>query len=172
VPTYVALLRSVNVGGRKLPMERLRALFADLGHTNVRTYIQSGNVVFGASARRPATVRSAIEAAIPRELGLDVAVLVRTPAELADVVAANPFGPDAYVTFLDALPDAASVAALDPRAYAPDGFHVAGREVYVHCANGYGRTKIDNTFFERKLKTVATTRNWNTVTTLHAWASG
>ena len=99
-------------------------------------------------------------------------MLLRTPAELAAVVKRNPFGADAYVTFLDDAPDRSSVAAIDPAPFAPDEFTVHGREVFVRCPNGYGRTKINNTFFERKLATKATTRNWKTVTTLLDWATG
>jgi uncharacterized protein (DUF1697 family) len=173
LPTYIALLRSVNVGtGRKVPMHDLRALFDTLGHANVRTYIQSGNVVFTAKAGAPARVRSSIERAIERDFGFEVAVLLRTRAELAKVVERNPFGADAYVTFLDEKPDRTRVAALDAAPYRPDEFVVDGRNVFLRCPNGYGRTKINNTFFERKLATKATTRNWKTVTTLNEWAAG
>ena len=172
MPTYIALLRGVNVGkGRKVPMHDLRALFDSLGHADVRTYIQSGNVVFTTTARTPARVRSAIEQGIGRDFGLDVAVLLRTRADLAKVLERNPFGAEAYITFLDDLPDRKRVAALDPAPYSPDEFVVHGREVFVRCPNGYGRTKINNTFFERKLATKATTRNWKTVTTLHEWSA-
>ena len=170
MPTFIALLRGVNVGGRKVPMGELRTLFDELGHTDVRTYIQSGNVVFEAKGQ-PARVRAAIEQALQRAFGFEVAVLLRTPAELAKVVKRNPFGADAYVTFLDVAPDPKLVTAIDGDAYLPDEFVVDGREVFVRCPNGYGRTKINNTFFERKLTTHATTRNWNTVTLLLDWAT-
>jgi uncharacterized protein (DUF1697 family) len=167
---FIALLRGVNVGGRKVPMGELWALFDELGHADVRTYIQSGNVVFTAKGQ-PAHVRSTIERALQRQFGFEVAVLLRTPAELARVVERNPFGADAYVTFLDGSPDKKSAAAIDANAYLPDEFRIDGREVFVRCPNGYGRTKINNTFFERKLATRATTRNWNTVTLLLDWAT-
>ena len=173
MPTYIALLRGVNVGtGRKVPMNELRALFDSLGHTDVRTYIQSGNVVFTAKGAAPARVRSAIEQGITRDFGLDVTVILRKRDDLAKVLERNPFGTEAYITFLTDLPDRKRVAALDPAPYSPDEFVVHGREVFVRCPNGYGRTKINNTFFERKLATRATTRNWKTVTTLHDWAAG
>jgi uncharacterized protein (DUF1697 family) len=173
LPTYIALLRGVNVGsGRKVPMHDLRALFDSLGHTDVRTYIQSGNVVFTATAGTPARVRSAIEQGIARDFGLDLAVLLRKRTDLAKVLERNPFGAEAYITFLDDLPNRKRVAALDPAPYSPDEFVVHGRAVFVRCPNGYGRTKVNNTFFERKLATKATTRNWKTVTTLHEWAGG
>ena len=171
MPAYVALLRGINVGGaRKVPMSDLRALFATLGHTGVQTYIQSGNVVFGAKAGTPARVRSAIEKAIEAEFGFEVSVLLRTAADLAAVVKRNPYGADAYVTFLDDSAAPARVKAIDAKEYAPDEFVVQGREIFVRCPNGYGRTKLNNTFFERKLATTATTRNWKTVTTLLEWA--
>jgi len=170
VARRIALLRGVNVGGRTLPMAGLRDAFEQLGHAGVRTYIQSGNVVFDATGSA-ARVRAAIEQAIDRTFGLEVTVLLRTPAELAKVAAQNPFGADAYVTFLDGAPDRKRVAALDPAPFAPDEFRVIGSEVYVRCPDGYGRTKINNTFFEKKLATRATTRNWRTVETLLEWAT-
>jgi uncharacterized protein (DUF1697 family) len=170
MPTRIAMLRGVNVGGRKVPMADLRAIFDALGHTDVRTYIQSGNVVFTAKGK-DATIRSEIEQALQREFGFEVAVLLRTPAELAQVVERNPFGKDAYVTFLDDAPERKQIAAIDASVYAPDEFTVVGKEIFVRCPNGYGRTKINNTFFERKFATKATTRNWNTVTLLLDWAT-
>jgi len=167
---FIALIRGVNVGGRKVPMGELRTLFDELGHTDVRTYIQSGNVVFDAKGQ-PARVRSTIEQALQLAFGFEIAVLLRTPAELARVAKRNPFGSDAYVTFLEAAADRKLVGTIDPGTYLPDEFDVDGREVYVRCPNGYGRTKINNTFFERKLSTRATTRNWNTVMLLLEWAT-
>jgi len=172
VPRYVALLRSVNVGGRKVPMADLRAVFEELGYTDVRTYIQSGNVVFDAKGGTPPRIRSLIESELKSEFGMEITVLLRTPAELGKIVKRNPFDKNAYVTFLDKAPARKLVDAIDPAAYAPDEFAVDGTEVFVRCPNGYGRTKINNTFFERKLATKATTRNWNTVALLHEWATG
>jgi uncharacterized protein (DUF1697 family) len=169
--TYIALLRGVNVGGRKLAMADLRTTFDGLGHTDVRTYIQSGNVVFTAKAGSQEKVRAAIEHAIERDSGLDVSVLLRTPAEMASVVKRNPFGAGAYVTFLDAKPTAKQVAGIEREKYAPDEFVVDKREVFLRCPNGYGNTKLNNALFERKLATRATTRNWNTVKLLEEWAT-
>lgn len=159
-------------GRNKIAMSDLRTGFETLGHTEVRTYIQSGNVVFAAKRGTAARLQSAIEKSIATNFELDVTVLVRTRAELAAVLERNPFGTEAYVTFLDAVPARARVAALDPAPYAPDEFTVHGREVFVRCPNGYGRTKINNAFFERKLAAKATTRNWKTVTTLYDWSGG
>jgi len=170
--SYVALLRGINVGGRsKLSMADLRAAFADTGFDDVSTYIQSGNVLFR-SSRSPAALPGAIEEVIDAAFGLTVRALLRTSTELADVVAHNPLatgGRDMsrlHVTFLAAAPAPPRVAALDSGPFLPDEFGVRGREIYLHCPGGYGRTKLNNTFFERTLEAVATTRNWKTVTTL------
>ncbi len=172
MPKYIALLRGINVGGaRKVPMADLRELFEALGHTDVQTYIQSGNVVFTTKDGAPMRVKKALEQAIEREFRFAVAVILRAPRELASVVQRNPFGTDAYVTFLDIPPEKQRVATLDPTKFAPDEFQVDGREIYVRCPNGYGRTKINNTYFERQLATKATTRNWKTITTLLDWAT-
>jgi uncharacterized protein (DUF1697 family) len=168
------MLRAVNVGGRKVAMTDLRALFERLGHDDVVTYAQSGNVVSRAATRSAAAVERAVHAAIAANLGLDVDVIVRTPAQLRMVLDANPFlsgrgrtdPKTLHVTFLATKPPARLARELDEQAFAPDEFHIVGREVYVSCPTGYGRTKINNSWFERKLKVVATTRNWTTVTNL------
>jgi len=179
MPVYVSLLRAVNVGGRKLAMTDLRSLYEQHGHTDVVTYVQSGNVVSRTTARSAAAVERTVSGAIADQLGLDVDVLVRTPKELRSVLDGNPFlrqgRPDPktlHVTFLASRPPAALVAALDERAFSPDEFRVDQREVYVSCPGGYGRTKINTMWFERKLKVPATTRNWTTVTKLVELARG
>ena len=171
MPKYIALLRGVNVAGqRKVPMSDLRSLFETLGHTDVRTYIQSGNVVFAAKAGTPTRIRSTIEKAVEHDFGFDVTVLLRTAAEMAAVVKRNPYGDDAHVMFLEGAADKKRVAEIDPARFVPDEFTVHGHEVFLRCPNGLGNAKINNTFFERKLATKATTRNWRTVTTLLDWA--
>jgi len=179
VSAYVALLRGINVAGhRRVPMAELRAAVEDLGCTRVSTYLQSGNVVFHTSRTAPATLATAIERQITRGLGLDVDVLVRTRAELDALAAANPFleeGADAtalHVAFLGARPPATARRAVDPERFAPDRFALHGREVYLSCPNGYGRSRLTNPFFERALGTTVTTRNWKTVTSLVELARG
>ena len=177
MPSYVALLRGVNVGGRnQVKMTALRDLFVDLGHTDAATFIQSGNVVFKSPDRSTSGLASAIEARIARDLGLAVRVLLRTKAELGKVIAGNPF-PKAdltkvHVTFLAGKPEAALVRAVADHESPPDEFRVIGREVYVHCPAGYGKTKLNNAFWDRRLKTVSTARNWNSVTKLFELAAG
>ena len=175
--TYVALLRGINLGARnKVSMPDLRALFANLGAEDVATYVQSGNVVFR-SADSPGKLTEAIEKRIRHDLGLDVTVLLRTQRQLAKVFTANPFADDAgdptklHVTFLADKPDQARVRKLDPTLFKPDELRVIGQEVYLHCPNGYGRSKLSNAYFEKQLDVRATTRNWRTVTKLAELAS-
>jgi uncharacterized protein (DUF1697 family) len=177
--THVALLRGINVGGRRrVGMEELRALFVSLGHEDVTTYLQSGNVVFGSSSGGARELAARIEARIAETLDLEVTVMLRTAGELARVVEGNPFlaGPadpaSLHVTFLAREPDPIAVQRLEPARFAPDELVVAGREVYLNCPGGYGRTKLGNAFFERRLGVAATTRNWRTVTTLAGLARG
>jgi uncharacterized protein (DUF1697 family) len=150
-------------------MKPLAALFEALGAEDVRTYVQSGNVVF--AGRGPGLTAAAIEQRIAADLGVAVTVLLRTRRELAAVVAANPFlasGADPaklHVTFLAERPAADRRREL-PEESGPDALRVHGREVYLHCPNGYGRTKLHNAFVEKRLGVAATTRNWRTVTTL------
>lgn len=177
--SYVALLRGVNVGGRgKIEMSALRKLFEDLGHADVRTYVQSGNVIFRAADDRPAELAREIEGRIARDLGVGTTVLLRGADELALIAASNPFlGRESdlaklHVTFLADEPDRERAARLEVPAGQPDDLALLGREVYLHCPNGYGRTKLNNTFIEKRLGVAATTRNWTTVTKLRDLANG
>lgn len=171
--TYVALLRGVNVGGRSLAMEALAGLFVDLGHTGVQTYIQSGNVVFSSSRTDQPGLAAEIESRLEGDFSLRSPVVLRSATQLGSVARAHPFdgpgiGPTTlHVTFLAAVPELARVADLEPPAAAGERWSVAGREVFLHCPDGYGRTKLTNAFFERRLGVAATTRNWNTVLKLH-----
>lgn len=169
MPVYIALLRGVNVGGNTLKMDRLRALCSDLGLRKVQTYLQSGNIVFEGEGSASHWA-GALERKLSGESRLPVSVLVKTAVEMDGVVAANPFlkeqGLDPsklHVTFLNR---AASRTALDRlRAIdaGPDRFHSGVREIYLHCPNGYGQTKLSNNVIEKLLSLRATTRNWNTV---------
>jgi uncharacterized protein (DUF1697 family) len=164
---FVALLRGVNVSGhRKVPMAELRGLCESIGLGDARTYLQSGNVVF-TSEVAPAAVGRALEAAIEAELGV-------TTTESSASVEHNPFlrasgGTESlYVTFLAAGAAPARRAVLDQTEVdaGPDEFAVSGTEVYLSCPGGYGRTKLNNSFFERRLAVTATTRNWKSVVAL------
>ncbi len=170
--TFVALLRGINVGGRSIVrMGELRSLFASLGHSDVRTYVQSGNVVF-ASADARSHVAEGLERRIEEVFGLQVPVLLRTAEELAGVAAGNPFLgtiddlAKLHVVFLADPPAPSAVARLDPDRSPPDALAVSGREVYLRLPHGAGRTKLTVEYFERALGTRATARNWRTVTKL------
>jgi uncharacterized protein (DUF1697 family) len=175
--TYVALLRGVNVGQNTLRMDRLRQLWSELGFKNVTTYVQSGNVVFEAEGS-PSSWSSAIEQKVAGETRLPVAVLVRTPGELKSIIDRNPFLKDKgtdrsrlYVTFLASAATKDSLKKLGTMKTGGDQFRLSGTEVYLYCPNGYARTKLSNSAFERVLAVRATTRNWNTVNKLFEMAS-
>ncbi|MGH9035542.1 MAG: DUF1697 domain-containing protein [Acidimicrobiia bacterium] len=170
---HVALLRGINLGARnKVPMPALRVVVESLGHEDVQTYIQSGNVVFKSGSGDGAGMAAALESAVTKEFGFRVAVVVRTGRELRRVTTNNPFlaaGADIsalHVVFLGSSPTKASVKALDPDRSPPDEFAVRNAEVYLHCPNGFGRSKLTLDYFERKLGGPATVRNWKTVTKL------
>ena len=171
--TYVALLRGINVAGKnKLAMNDLVAIFERAGCGRVRSYIQSGNVVFDAPAPLAERIPRIVPSEIQRRAGLRVPVVVRDSREVRKVARGNPFlgeegAPSAlHVLFLADEPGQKERDALDPHRALPDRFLVRGREVYLFCPHGVGRTKLTNAYFDRALGTTSTGRNWRTVTTL------
>jgi uncharacterized protein (DUF1697 family) len=176
MPVYVVMLRGVNVGGNPLKMDGLRKTCAELGFDAVRTYLQSGNVVLSSRLGAEAVAKK-LKAAIDGQTRLPVPIVVRTAGEMEQVVAANPFlkqkGIDAmklHVTFLERPAAKPDTAKLDKLAGTRDEYRLAKREVYLHCPINYGQSKLVNTALEKILGS-ATTRNWNTVTTLAAMAN-
>jgi uncharacterized protein (DUF1697 family) len=173
---HVALLRGINLGGRRLPMKDLAAVFRDAGCENVQTYIQSGNVVYGADPALAGRLPALIEEAIAERFGLDVPIVTRTAAEIDDVVSRNPFlkpGADLktlHVAFLKDRPAASRVAALEPSRSPPDAFVLRGREIYLRCPNGVARSKLTTQYFDSRLRTISTARNWRTVLKLQEMA--
>jgi uncharacterized protein (DUF1697 family) len=167
MPVLIALLRGVNVGGNILKMYRLREICAKLGAENPRTYVQSGNVVF--QARHSAAEWEAkLEKKLAGESRLPVSVIVRTVAEMNQVVAGNPFlqekGIDTArlaVTFLQQPPGQPALTALSAREIGRERFHHAGKELYLHCPDGFANSKLYT--LDRVLKQHTTTRNWNTI---------
>lgn len=164
---YIAFLRAVNVGGTgKLPMAELRAMCESIGCSNVRTYIASGNVVFD-SRLSESSVKARLEACLKRYAGKPVGVLIRSGAELAAVLAGNPFtaaAPNQTVAiFLDAKPPADTVDRVS--GLQAEELALGTREIYVHYVNGIGRSKL-------KIPAAAngTARNLNTLATLVEWA--
>ncbi|MDE2989698.1 MAG: DUF1697 domain-containing protein [Chloroflexota bacterium] len=176
---HVALLRAINVGGtKKLLMADLRAMFEAAGCTDVRTYIQSGNVVFRAEPALAERIPALVEAEIVTTKGFEVPVVTRSAAELDAVVTGNPFlaaGADPtqlHVGFLAEAPTAARIAELDPDRSPGDAFEVRGREVYLHFPNGTARSKLTVDYFDRTLGTTITIRNWRTVGKLREMTGG
>ncbi|MFF8731204.1 DUF1697 domain-containing protein [Streptomyces sp. NPDC015171] len=176
---HIALLRGVNVGGRtRIAMAELRGLFDGMGFEDVRTHLQSGNVVFAVPDGRPAAELAAgIEQRIADDLGVTLSVLLRTGDSLARTLAANPYLGEEddpaklHVTFLAREPTAEQAARLVVPAGETARFTLAGDEIHLHVPDGYGRTKLNNAFVERRLGIPATTRNWRTVGALHGLAA-
>ncbi len=170
--TFISILRGINVGGqKKIQMTDLKSLYEELGFKHVKTYIQSGNVIFENDDEKELLQR--IEQKISDKYGFHVPVIIRTKNEMETVLNNNPFLREKnidesklHVTFLNEHPLKDHINKTETFHYDPDRFVISGREVYLYCPNGYGRTKLNNTFFENKLKVPATTRNWNTTNKL------
>lgn len=172
--TYIAILRGINVSGtKKIRMEDLRVKLTDMGFRQVKTYIQSGNVVFDHEKTDPLELAKRFEQIILDEYGFAVPVIITDADALEYVLTHNPFLNDRneeadklHVTFLAEAPADEKINKLDDKAYLPDEFIFKNNAIYLFCPNGYGRTKLTNNFFESKLKVTATTRNWKTVNAL------
>jgi uncharacterized protein (DUF1697 family) len=164
---YVALLRGINVGGKNmLPMKDLAAMFVGAGCGDVATYIQSGNVVFSAVDKVVAGLSGMIAKQVEERFGMRVPIVLRSAAEIGAVIRRNPFlkaEEMLHVCFLADQPGKDLVEGLDAGRSAPDVFAVVGREIYMQLANGVSGTKLTNAYFDSKLKTVSTMRNWRTV---------
>jgi uncharacterized protein (DUF1697 family) len=172
----IVLLRGVNVGGRnKLAMPALREALQEAGMENVLTYVQSGNVVLDSTAKPDALAR-ACEQVIAERFGLDIGVVVRTRAELAEVAERNPLGEVAdqdklyQVTFCARKPAKAALAKVAERAVDGERLLAHGREIYAWFPNGVGRSKLAAQLGKQDLGVLATARNWTTVNKLLALA--
>jgi uncharacterized protein (DUF1697 family) len=175
MPTYVALLRGINVGGhKKVKMELLRESIAALGFEHVKTYIQSGNVVFKGAKHSPAALSKKIEERIVKDFGFPALVITRTQGEIATAIQSNPFlkegAADAgrlHLVFLPDVPAPAVVKELAALTTEPDRSRILGKEIYLYLPNGFAESSFHRSPLERKLLNRATTRNWNTVNKLH-----
>jgi len=168
--SYVALLRGINVGGKhKLPMKDLAAIFTAAKCSDVLTYIQSGNVIFKVTAEAARRLPAIVEKNIEQRFGFAAPVVMRDRDALAQVVRENPFlkrgVPETtlHVYFLADLPTTDAVKGLDANRSVPDEFRVVGRHIYLYLPNGMGRTKLTSAYFDSRLSTVCTARNWATV---------
>jgi uncharacterized protein (DUF1697 family) len=168
---YIAFLRGINVSGKHLiKMAELKLLFDNLGFKEAKTYIQSGNIIFKSEIDETKMIEKKIYEKIEKEFGFQVPVFVKSAGALRKVVENNPFietnGQDInklYVIFLNQTPNVANIARLNDFKNSEDKFKLTDDIVYLCCENGYGKTKLNNTFFENKLKVSATTRNWKTL---------
>ena len=173
--TYISILRGINVSGqKKIIMADFRALYEKLGFKNVQSYIQSGNVAFNyAGDKNKLAVAKMIEHAIEKEYKFQVPVLVKQVDDLISTIKNNPFTEEAgvdpsrvAVTFLESQPTSENLKKLVGVDYPPDRFIIDGKNIYIHCPESYGNSKLSNKFFESKLKVRATSRNWRTINKL------
>jgi len=169
---YISILRGINVSGqKKIKMLELKLLYESLGFQNVVTYIQSGNVIFDAKEKNKTDLKTNIEDAIDKKYKFHVPVEIRTKREFENIIKNSPFGSvdlveegtKVLVTFLCAKPNKNKVSNILKYVVSPEKLVVKGKEVYLYCPNGYGKSKLSNTFLEKKLGVEATTRNWKSV---------
>ena len=167
--TFISLVRGINVGGRNaIKMSALREMYQQLGFSNVQSLIQSGNVVFSTEISDGQTLSSLISMEILNTFGFKVPVLVLEQKELIIILEDNPYLTDSsknpdfiHLTFLSDFPDKSQIDSIKG-IFGSDEFSFGNRVIYIYCPDGYGNTKLNNTFFENKLKLIATTRNLNT----------
>jgi uncharacterized protein (DUF1697 family) len=177
--TWIALLRGINLAGhRRVLMAELRAILGERGLENVRTLIQSGNVVFESSHRKPDTAAAVVRQALLDGFGHDVDVIMRTPQELGDVVASDPFAADmpdgmrVNVTFLAEPPAPAAVATLEAMDGGPERVRMIGRELYMLRLPRYGESVFTQAVLDRHLGKANTTRNMDVVRRILHLATG
>ena len=176
--TYISMLRGINVSGQKLiKMDALRKLYENMGFANVTTYLQSGNVIFTGDKLIPHELGQKISQQIKAVFTFDVPVIVLPVDDLKQLINNNPFVNDTdknkdylYVSFLLSKLNTFDSKLLEDKIKDGEEFAIARNAVYLYCPHGYGNTKLNNNFWEAKLKTTATTRNWKTVNELYKLA--
>lgn len=173
---YISILRGINVSGqKKIKMIGLMSLYENLGFENVTTYIQSGNVIFDSKEKNKAILKSKIEKAIENNYKFYVPVEIRTNHEISKIIEECPFGSvdlvengtKVLLTFLSSTPEKSNINDLLKYVNSPEQLVVKGKEAYLYCPNGYGKSKLSNNFIEKKLGVDATTRNWKSVHKLY-----
>jgi uncharacterized protein (DUF1697 family) len=178
MPRYLALLRGINVGGRnKVAMTDLRDIATALGHTEVATYIQSGNLLFSSSGTDATSIADALETEIAARLGVRPAVVVLSGRDLAQVIRDNPFPTEAnpkclHAVFRRDVVDEDGIAAVGAaveqarKAGSRDDATVVGRTLFLHTPDGFGRSEVAAVLARSKVQSAGTARNWATVTKL------
>lgn len=172
--TYISLLRGLNVGKTKrIKMEALCKLYESLNFNSIKIYLQTGNIIFQSQHTPPLNLATKIENKIKEVFGFNISILVKTPAELHQIIQHNPFNKEipnkVYITFLfEKFVPEMITNEIDKVKDISEKYYICGKEIYLYCPNGYGITKLSNNFFEKKLNLNATTRNLHTVSNLLA----
>lgn len=176
--TYISILRGINVSGqKKIKMQELKKMYEGLNYRNVRTYIQSGNVLFDDKSKNLLQLADTIKKEILNHFGFDVPVLVIGVNELRKIIKNSPFAKKKnidlnklYVTFLFSEPEQINIEKLLAISFEQEEFILAGKTIYLYYPGAFGKTKLSNNLMENKLKVTASTRNWNTVNMLMSMA--
>lgn len=174
MPTYISILRGINVSGKNLiKMDALKKMFENLQFKNIQTYIQSGNIIFSTQSNSVKSLETKIASQIKKDFGFDVLVIVLTAEKLRGIIQQNPFTKDKqkdisylYVTFLTDSPNEFDIKGILEKRSAGEEIEFGKNAIYLFCPGGYGQTKLNNNFLESKLKVNATTRNWKTANEL------
>ncbi|MEI8272742.1 MAG: DUF1697 domain-containing protein [Paludibacter sp.] len=170
--TWISIVRGINVGGRNaIKMIDLRDLFIQLGFSDVRSYIQSGNIIFDSNLIDSKSIEKSISEGILKRFGFAVQIVLLDEETLREILKNNPFSHDSFrdkacmhITFLSENPDKSLIDKIIDGNYGSDEFYCKNKVIYLYCPKGYGNTKLSNSFFENKLKLTATTRNLKTAT--------
>lgn len=171
---YIALLRGINVSGQKMiKMAELKEIFRQLDGKNINTYIQSGNIIFNHPLSDTELIKNEIENSIKKHYQFEVPAMVINKKEWQNIIEKNPFIGNfnyhvnhLHITFIDQIPTPEMVTRIASKNMGIDKFILIEKAIYLYCPNGYGKTKLTNTFFEQQLKTNCTTRNWKTILAL------
>lgn len=174
--TYIVLLKGINVGGhKKVPMAELRELLTSNGFINVRTYIQSGNVILEYSVGNNEDIEKKIQKSIFNHFGFEVSVLIKTPENFKQIFNNCPFSEEqkkaSYFMMLHDVPDTNLVKEVSEKVYEFDEYIIKNDCIYLFCEKGMGKSKFNAKYFERKLNTFATARNYNTMLKLLSLSS-
>ena len=170
---YIAFLKGINVGGKNIvKMSDLTNFLSSNNYYNVKTYIQSGNIIFETKSTERNQIKKDITRLILKEFNIETCTILLTSNELISILEYNPFlnienynSKFLYFTFLNESINQNPIT--DDNKYSPDEFKIDNNCIYVYCPTGYGKTKLTNTFFEKKLKCNATTRNLNTLNSIN-----
>ena len=172
--TYISILRGINVSGQKLiKMDALKEMYENLKFENIKTYVQSGNVIFSSRETDSKKLENKISKQIENDFGFQVPAIVLTAQTLQYVVKHNPFAKDTkkdisflHVTFLADQAKEFDKKSIEDKRHEGEEIQLSKNAIYLYCPNGYGKTKLTNNFLERILKVKATTRNWKTTNEL------